>query len=1229
MDSQMLYLRFLGGLLALLSLGSAACSKLQNNADQPAGKLQTNAYVSAVPFAAADDAADSFVALDAARSGIDFVNKVVQPEVLLDEVSAQAGLASADYDNDGDLDLFIAGIEVPNRLYRNEGNWKFLDVTEQAGAELGMTGEYSCAAGFADLDADGNLDLFVSTSGNGIRFFMGDGAGGFTDESGERGASPVGNCTGIAVLDLERDGDLDLYLATGRRGPGLHEQEFPADYADMFITNSDTGQRTMTGEAAGKYQYDIRNRPRLIPEADQFLVNDGQGHFLDAIGQTGINANSWSRSALAADFNGDGWTDLYLAGDMASPDRYCINNGNGTFTDEAARLLRRTPYYSHGADCGDINGDGRQDFFVSSNLAMDRGAVLLQYGDMSAWSAELANYQPQLNLRNCLYLNRGEGWMSELAEMAGLADSGCSWAVRIADLDCNTTPELFVSNGSVSRYAHDLDVRTQNSAMQAAGASAEELRQHALSFGTAPEMDLIFAATSPLNYRAAKDNWGISGEDLGGGALVQDFDGDGDLDIIVNRTNDTPAIWRNDLHCGNRLSIDLRQPSPNSQAVGATLKAFVGSKVLAAEVCLARGYASTESCRVHYGLGDFTQATRLEILWPDGQLQVEQSLAAGYHYVIQRRPEIQELQPPAAQTLYERRDFSWQRLEEDTAQDEYEMQARLPWQGSTLGGGMGIADFDLDGQLDIYFAGAAGQSGRLFLGNAGGFVSSQLMEGRIPPEVEEMSVLCFDANGDERPDMLISAGGVEAGRNTMLYRNWLVLNTEQGLLAGNISATETSSGSACCADIDRDGDLDLFIAGRLKPGSFMTAVESELLLNQSGTDFTDGRELLPGAGPITGVISDARFCDVDNDGWQDLLTCGEYGAVRLYRNIEGRFAAPLDLTAHGMWNSLAAADFDNDGDMDIVAGNLGLNTKYLAEPERAMALFAGDFSADGRRQLVEARQQSEAEYQLLPGCSYARQGLPPGVAERFPTWQSLAKASFTDLYGKPDELAEHYFANELSSMLLVNDGTGAFAAQALPVEAQYSIAFGIDAADYDNDGDLDLLMAGNFYATRPELGRWNAGYGQLLDGNGALGFTAMEPARSGIYVFEDSRGVQSLDTNGDGLLECLMSVAYSSPLTLRRQQDEQSGRGLQVSLVGRDGNRWATGSRLSLELDNGTVLTRDRPGGSGYQSSSLAAVHFGIPSGAAPIKLTVQWPDGGESSVTQFDETGLVTVLQY
>lgn len=1229
MDTQMFNLRLLASLLLLLSLTGASCTKQPTGGQQPKAKQQGDAFITATPFAAVNDAADSFVALEPDKTGIDFVNSVSLPEVLLDQIAAEAGLASGDYDNDGDLDFFIAGIEVANRLYRNDGDFHFADVTTEAVADIALEGEFCAGGMFTDVDGDGNLDLYVFTRGSGNRLFMGDGRGAFADETQERGAGVGNTCVTVAALDVERDGDIDLYVANNRMGRTSIVQETREDFAGTYQINQRTGQKVMTGEAAEHYYFDELNKSRIKPDSDQLLINDGTGHFENGIGPTGMDHFGWTLMALAGDFNEDGWTDLYLSGDMETQDYYYINNGNGTFTDESRQMLRRTPYFSMGADSGDINGDGLLDIFVGDMAASSYFDSKVQSGDMYQYRDELIGFQPQQNMRNCLFVNRGQGWMSEIAELAGVKASEWTWSCRVADLNCSTIPELFATNGYTMRFSVDVDAQNENAALWQQGASKNEVSAHALSFGPLLSEDRLFTAEIPLNYHKPDDNWGISGESISCGSSIQDYDGDGDLDIIINRTNAGPAVWRNDKQCGNRLTIDLRQDGLNGQAVGAKLKAFAGTKVLAGDVTLARGYSSAESARVHFGTAELTELTRLEIIWPDGKLQVEQHLATGNHYVIRRRPELPDWTVPGRQGLYERRDFAWQRTEEDTLLAEFAAEPLLPIQRSTLGGGMGIADFDLDGQLDIYFAGAAGQEGRLYMGADGNFVSSPLMEGRIPPEVEEMSILCFDANADERPDMLITAGGNEAGNNTLLYRNWLVLNTEEGMLAGRISTDETSSGTACCADIDRDGDLDLFIAGRLKPGSYMTAVESELLINQNGTDFTDGRELLPGASPILGVITDARFCDADNDGWQDLLTSEEFGPVRLYHNDGGHFAEPQDLTEHGMWNSLAAADYDNDGDMDIVAGNQGLNTKYRADREHAMTLFAGDINKDGRRQLVEAKQKGETEFLPGRGRSCSGYAMPQTVAERFPTWHSFAEASFSEIYGNPEDIQEHYYASELSSMLLENDGSGGFTARPLPLEAQYTIAFGIDSADYDNDGDLDLLLAGNFSATQPETGRWNAGYGQLLNGNAALGFTAVEPARSGIYVHEDSRGVQSADTNGDGLLECMFSVSGASPLTLLRRQDEQSGSGLLVSLVGSDGNRWGTGSRLSLELDNGSILSRERAGGSGYLSSSLAAVHFGIPEGASPVKLTVSWPDGKTSSVTQFEGSNLVTVLQY
>ncbi|MCB1187704.1 VCBS repeat-containing protein [bacterium] len=1218
-------------LAALTLLALASCTDTTKTADGGAGKggaQNADSHVVATAFAAGDSSADSFVALASSETGLEFDNNVSNPQVLLDQIAAQAGLASGDFDNDGDLDIYVAGIEQPNRLYRNEGGFRFEDVTAAAGADIALEGEFCAGAMFVDVDGDGNLDLYVFTRGSFNRLYIGDGSGGFTDETEARGAGVGNTCVTVAALDIEGDGDLDLYVANNRMGRESMASQMDSDIQGSFRIDQNTGRYIMTGAAAEFYYFDELNKARVKPDDDQLLINDGSGHFDNGIADAGMDHIGWTLMALAGDYNEDGHTDLYLAGDMETPDYYYINNGHGFFTDQSRTMLRRTPYFSMGADHGDLDGDGLLDIFVGDMAAADYKDGKIQSGDMYQYRQELINFMPQQNMRNCLFLNRGFGWMSEVAELAGVKASEWTWSCRIADLNCSSTPELFATNGYTMRFSVDVDAMNEAAALSAAGATDEELEQHALSFGTLPRQDVLFTADTPLHYKKPADNWGIVGESISCGTSIQDYDGDGDLDIITNRTNDKLGVWRNDKQCGNRLTIDLRQPGSNWQAVGAKLKAYAGTKVIASEVTLARGYSSAESARVHIGTGEHTSLTRLEIIWPDGKLQVERDLPCGSHYVISRRDDLEDWTPPAQQGIYTREDFAWQRKEADTLAQEFDEEPLLPWQRSTLGGGLGVADFDLDGRMDIYFAGAAGQTGRLYMGAEGGFAASSLMEGSIPAEVEEMGVLCFDANGDDRPDMLVTAGGNEAGGDTTLYRNWLVLNTEEGMQSGWISTSEVSSGSACSADIDHDGDLDVFIAGRLKPHRYLSPVPSELLVNEGNLNFVDGAASLPEGG-ISGCISDACFADVDNDGWQDLLTCDEYGPVRLYRNVDGRLQAGIDIAPHGIWTSLTVADTDNDGDLDIVAGNQGLNTKYKADNEHAMTLFAGEFNGDGRRQLVEAKQKGEQEFLPGRGRSCSGYAMPQTVAERFPKWHDFANASFNEIYGDPQEIQEHYYANELSSMLLVNDGKGGFTAQQLPLAAQYSIAFGCSAGDFDNDGDIDLLQADNYYATQPETGRWNAGYGQLLDGNGSGGFSSVEPGRSGIYIFTDGRGVQAFDSNGDGLLELVLSVAYASPVVLRRNPQEQSGTGLAVNLVGKDGNRWAVGSRATLELDNGSVLLREQQAGSGYLSSSLAPLHFGIPAGSKPVKLTVRWADGTEASVSEFDGSGKVTVLQY
>ncbi|MCB1222134.1 MAG: VCBS repeat-containing protein [Planctomycetales bacterium] len=1184
-------------------------------ADMP----ESDAQVSSVEFQAGSSGG-AFVKLEPSETGMDFTSEVLSKELKLDAIAVQAGMATGDYDGDGDIDIYLCGIENDNALYRNEGGWQFTDVTDEAASGLRMTGDMAETAVMADLNGDNVLDIYVGVRGGVNRYFAGNGDGTFSDRSEESGLDSARSTVVSAVFDVDNDGDLDVYNANNRKGRNddrkIEDMRSDGRYFNM-MKNMETGEVKLDETMHPEHYMDKAGKIRLRPDNDDLLINDGNGHFTNEALERGIQPAGWALNALACDFNNDGWTDLQVSGDFDTPDWYYINDGKGNFTERGEDMLRVTSYFGMGSDAGDLNHDGWMDYMVGDMSPTGYKDGKKQSGDMNLSRYELVHYEPHQNMRNTVLLNRGDGWMSEAAALLNVKSTDWTWSIRLADLNSDGILEILATNGYISTSV-EYDVQRRIKDMYEAGASIEEIDAYELSLPALETDDIIFTASEPLNYKKAPDNWGIHDQAVSCGCVLQDMDGDGDLDFVVNNTAAQVGVYRNDLDNGNMVLLDLRQEGPNREAVGARVKAYCGDDMFMQDVILARGYASGESSRIHLGLGEHQKIDALWIRWPDNKVEVLRDLDANMLYSISRGSKLVDYAKDQHQPMFSQQALNWQQQELDTLDAEFAKEPLLPVRRSTLGTGLGVADMNADGNLDIYFAGPQDQQGKLFTGRAdGGFAGSPMLDDTVDARPESMGVLLFEANGDGRPDMLLTSGSNESEDQPQRYLDRIYLSEGDGWKAGALPVEQVPSGSAAASDIDNDGDLDLVIAGRLKPYTYGQGVHSHVLENdgQGGFTLATGR-IAPGLAD-SGPVSDICFADINGDGRDDLLVAQEFGSVEWWANNDGNLLRQGPVGPTGMWQSVVAADFDNDGDNDLICGNWGLNTKYHPSAEKPYMVIADDFDGNGTRDVVEVKFGSDGT--LLPGRGRSCSGYAIStVPQKFPTWEMFANATLEEIYGPVDAVSEKLTADHVASAYFENDGSGNFSMTDLPTMAQVSCVMGVAVGDFNNDGKLDAWLNNNFRNTQPEETRWVCGYGTLMLGNGDGSFNCLEPLDSGIRVIAEGRGAVAADFNGDACLDIVMSVSNSSPQVALMDPARAQGKGLLVTLTGPAGNPAAVGARLALELSDGQVLHREVQAGSGYLSSYVGPVHFGIPTGSTASKLTVSWPDGSTSEETSF-----------
>ena len=929
-----------------------------------------------------------FESLTVDQTGIDFADNWTPPPGYKLEIYNSlpgGGICIGDYDGDNLPDVFLTQPNVGSRLYRNLGDFHFQDTTESSG-----TGDnpYGQGAAFIDIDDDGDLDLYVCNDERPNQLFVNDGQGKFSESAAEFGLDFNGASVMMAFADYDCDGDLDGYLVTNRKDPdgqiprperradGISEEH--REFVDVIVPDD--------------------GRPRIIKAAqyDHLYRNNGDGTFTDVSGSAGLVGNYWGLAATWWDYDRDGWPDLYVSNDFYSPDQLYHNNGDGTFTDMAPTALPHTPWYSMGNDVADINNDGWLDFMGSDMSGTNHYKQKASIGDMSEAGWFLTYPTPRQYMRNALFLNTGTGRFMEIAHLAGVSNTDWTWSLKFADLDEDGFSDLFVTNG-MNRDWTNSDLRSQSDQAD----SEEEKMRIWLDSPQRNDANLAFRNADGLRFESVGQQWGLGAEQVSYGAALADLDRDGDLDLIVNNAEQAAGVYRNHTNRTHRILVRLQGKASNAWGIGATAIVETSTGRQIRHLTNSQGYMSANEPLVHFGLGQSKQINRLEVHWPSGQVQTFANIPADQFYLVSEPDDtsVIPMSPDIPRSLYRRLPILADVVHRETPFNDYARQPLLPHQSSQLGPGMAWGDIDGDGDVDVFIGGAAGQAGHMLVNQGNSQFAPQSDAAWIDAaDCEDMAPLLFDADGDGDLDLHVVSGGVECEPGADDLQDRLYLNNGDGNF--RLAPTEAlpdlrdSGSTAVAADFDRDGDLDLFVGGRVIPGKYPLTPNSHLLSNDHGrfTDVTD--ELAPDL-RLTGLVTSALWSDVDDDGWIDLLVTHEWGPVKLYRNENGRL---VDQTAaagladrSGWYNSIAGRDLDGDGDMDYVVGNLGWNTKYHASRDKPVLLYYGDFEQSGRMRLVEAEFEDETLFPMR-GKSCSTNAMP-FLENKFERFHDFAVAS--------------------------------------------------------------------------------------------------------------------------------------------------------------------------------------------------------------------------------------------
>ena len=1227
-------LRFAWGLALPVSI--AAGASLAACAREPE---LARGRITGVPLApAVPGSGPLFASLPTERTGVRFENPFEWQHPrrhLYRHGFAGGGVCIGDFDADGRPDIFLTGQAGPDRLFRQVAPLVFEDVTAAAG--LMGADVWSAGATFADYDGDGALDLFVCSYDAPNRLYHNRGDGTFVDVAAEAGLDFSGASVMAGFADYDGDGDLDVFLVTNRLypGPGRDEPRTVHDAEGRVMVVPEQAEAYAVQERL--IDGEVQKFVVKVGQRDRLYRNEGDGTFTEVAQAAGIAGNDAGLSATWWDYDRDGFPDLYVSNDFWAADCLYHNEGDGTFRDVARTALPHTPWFSMGADFADVDGDGRFDLLAADMSPTTHVMAKIMMGDMgdSRWFLESA--EPRQYMRNALYLGTGTGRFMEVAYLAGLDSTDWTWSVKFGDLDADGREDVFFTNGTANHtfdpdFTRELDQLATH--MRRAGGSDPDAILDAqwrkfLERGPRAERNLVFKNLGELAFADVTGAWGLGLEGLSFGAALSDLDRDGDLDLVVNNVGGPASVYENGLAAGHRILVRLVGQGRNRFGIGAIVECATDAGTQVRALYPTRGYMSANEPLVHFGLGGSARIARLSVRWPSGHHQTFTDLPAGRLYTIE---EPAGAAPPAdpdapASPLFvetsARRGLAGV-VQPERPFDDFARQPLLPARLSQLGPGLALGDVNGDGRDDLFLGGPAGRAGRLYIATEDEF--------RLAPgpwaddaDCEDMAVLFFDADSDGDVDLFVASGGVEADEGEALLRDRLYLGDGHGAFVraphGSLPDVATSSGAAALADVDGDGDLDLFIGGRTVPGRYPLAPPSRLLANDGGVFRDATAEWAPGFTAL-GIVTGALFADIDGDGRPDLLVAQEWGPVAFFRNVDGRL---IDRTAasglaerSGWWNGLAAGDLDGDGDLDFVATNAGENTKYHADPERPAVLFYGDFDGGGTASLVEAKAGAEALFPVRGlSCS---SGAMPFIRRKLPTFRAFASATLAEIYD-PGDLAGALVlrASHLASGTwladVAQDGTVRFTFRALPRIAQAAPGFGVALADFDADGALDVFFVQNSFAREPETGRWDGGVGQLLAGDGRGRLVPVEPAASGLVITGDAKALALTDVNGDGRPDAFVTQNDGALLLFESTgvpglSDVDGDVPLAVRLVGPPGNLTGVGARVTV-VTGERRTTAEVAAGSGYLGQSGGWLFFGRPAGA-DSRVLVRWPAGGE-----------------
>jgi len=1174
------------------------------------------------PLAVPTSGKTGFKLLSPSETGVAVTNSIEEWQGAENRVLFNgSGFAAGDYDNDGLVDLYVCTLNGRNTLFKNLGGWRFREVTAEAG--LSVTNLFFRGATFADVNGDAALDLLVATTGSGVLCYLNDGRGKFVESTQTAGTATRFGSVTLALADVNGDGALDLYVCNNRtddiRDRGKVDLQMvrgkvviPPRWKDRLLYEN--GALLEYGEPDVLYRND--GQGRFTP------VSWTEGAFLDEAGRklTGPPLD-WGLTATFRDMNGDGAPDLYVCNDFWTPDRIWINDGRGNFRAASNQAIRNSSGSSMGVDFADVNRTGRLDFFVVDMLSRNpqwRKRQIPAQPSPASVIGEIDN-RPQF-LRNTFFRDRGDGTYEEMANYSGLDASEWSWSPLFIDVDLDGYEDLLITSGHEKDF-QDRDaeavIRTRQRSFAGLTNAVERQRafttERMINGRLYPELDtpiVAFRNAGGWKFEDVTDRWGTDQPGVHHAIATADFDNDGDLDLAVSNLGSAIALYRNET-TAPRVAVRLKGAAPNIQGIGARIRLLNGAVPQQSQEVISGGrYMAGGDPELVFAAGGAKGGMTIEVDWRSGRSSVVRGVEANRIYEIDESfakagetagGEPSRATPPP---MFEDVSRLLNHSHQDDLFDDFERQPLLPWKLSQAGPGVSWHDLDGDGHEDLIVGGGRGGKMGVFVNDGrGGFQRTQAPPFDQVLTRDQTTVLGWAGRAGERGLLAGSASyedGLDVGASVFWYDAASKIRKEA------VAGQSFSTGPLALADMDGDGQLELFVGGRVVPGRYPEPASSQIYRR------TEGRWILDATNSArlknVGMVAGAVWSDLDGDGLPELVLACEWGPIRVFGNRAGRIEEAtrewgLDTLA-GWWTGVTAGDFDGDGRMDVVACNWGLNSAYRASKAQPLSLFFGDLGGRGAIDLIETEFDSQRNSLAPRRPMNDLSKWMPWILDRFPTHRAYGEATVAELLGERSGQARKVEVNTLASMVFLNRG-GRLEGRELPLEAQLAPAHGVCVGDLEGDGNEDIFISQNFFATQPETPRLDAGRGLWLRGDGKGGFQAVSGRASGVEVYGDQRGCALADYDEDGRIDLV--VAQHGAAT-RLYHNVGARPGLRVRLNGSGENRSEVGGQMRLKFGERWGAKREVHAGSGYWSQDSALEVLGT--AEQPTEIEVLWPGG-------------------